>query len=639
MAISRSAPRELWERLQSDAGLELHLKGGKYGRDADLERAVLAELVKHAKPAVAVGTVDALLKVDQEAQPSRVTTETLLVAVLTSQRGFGAMMEDILKTLIDAQAQVAERPLSIEFDLDAVDGPIRQTLEQFRARVERVIEVLETTGYELPNFDQRWALWNALRDVAMYDAEMRNRDFPPAETRRTTGHALVDARLAEIDDIIGIFQSQCLRFGTDRPRVVEAGRARFTDWQDAAQEPERRLISDASDYWDSDVRSSVRKIASATRHGRVNADEVASQLEQALSRVPRRQEWINRTYQEALEILNLPAWRKRHELYSVWVGTALLRTAHRCADEFRFHPVRGVLSFSFAGHRMATYVHDAAQFDIWCELRSALAGPSKKRKRGIQPDFRVVEASIAQDASAATRLVLECKHYLAYSLSNFRAAATDYARGCPNADVFLVNHGPADHELLIEGIDAGLASKISFRGDVTAATRVRPHPLERDLERVLFPTRAASANDLCAANVGPAKPLVLAAPGSVRLEWTAELDDLDLALYVLDRDGGLIDRIDFAHKSGQYHPPIAHLKEDVMSGPGTEVIQIGTWDHAIYALTVTNYRGMGRMTPSNTVCTLLVDGREHRLVPPPGGVEGKIWDVMRIDAQARRLVE
>ena len=38
-------------------------------------------------------------------------------------------------------------------------------------------------------------------------------------------------------------------------------------------------------------------------------------------------------------------------------------------------------------------------------------------------------------------------------------------------------------------------------------------------------------------------------------------------------------------------------------------------------------------------CTLLVDGREHRLVPPPGGVEGKIWDVMRIDAQARRLVE
>lgn len=639
MAISRLAPRELWERLQSDAGLELRLKGGKDGRDADLERAVLAELVKHVTPANSVRTVDALLKIDHKARPARVSTEVLLVAVLTSQRGFAAMMEDILQTLIDAQAQVAERPLSIEFELDAVEGPIRQTLEQFRAHAERMEKVLETTGYELPDFDQRWALWKALRDVAMNDSVMHTRDFPPAEPRLTTGNARVDEWLAEIDDIVDTFQLQCLRFGTDRPQVVETGRSRFTDWHDADQERERRLISDASDYWDANVRSSVQQIADAVRHGRVNAKEVASQLELALSGLPRRQEWIDRTYQEALDILNLPAWRKRHELFSVWVGTALLRTARRCADEFRFHPVGGVLSFSFAGHRLATYVRDAAQFDIWCELRSALAGPSKKRKKGIQPDFRVVEASIAQDAGAATRLVLECKHYLGYSLSNFRAAATDYARGCPKADVFLVNHGPADHDLLIGDIDTGLSSKILFLGDVTAATRVRPHPLERDLERVLFPPRAASENDPRAANASPAQPLMLSTPGFIRLEWTAELGDLDLAVAVLDRNGSPIDRIDFTHKSGHHQPPIARLKEDIRSGPGTEVIEIDAWGHAIYAVTVTNYSGTGRMAAANAICTLVVDGREHRFVPPSDGIDGKTWNVTRIDAQGKRLLE
>ena len=217
MSISRSAPRELWQRLQSDAGLELRLTFGRDGRDADLERAVFAELVRQITPMQPDGTVDALLKTDMQSMAPSITTETLLVAVLASQRGFSAMMRDILQTLIDAQAQVAEHALSIEFDFDKVEGPIRQTLEQFREQVERIEQVLAMKGFELPDRDQRWVLARALGEMVESGRWLPTPDFPAAEPRADTAYPRIDGWLAEIDDIVDMFQRQCLRFGPDRP--------------------------------------------------------------------------------------------------------------------------------------------------------------------------------------------------------------------------------------------------------------------------------------------------------------------------------------------------------------------------------------------------------------------------------------
>src|SRR5690349_12279982 len=103
--VAAIAARELWDKLQLEAGLELRLKSGRRGRDADLEDAVKASLLAQVPiPAARDKSLRALLLKDEKSKPSQITTEKLLVAVLTSQRGFAAMMEDILNTLIDADA-------------------------------------------------------------------------------------------------------------------------------------------------------------------------------------------------------------------------------------------------------------------------------------------------------------------------------------------------------------------------------------------------------------------------------------------------------------------------------------------------------------------------------------------------------
>jgi hypothetical protein len=633
----RLSPRDLWKQLQSGAGLELRLKSGKPGRDADLESAVLVELAAGMSFATSAKTVDELLRAEEKSKGSRITVERLLVAVLTSQGGFAAMMDDILQTLIAAQAQVPERALSMEFEFDQVTGPIRQTLDEFRATVQRTKDVLANTGFELPNFDLRWKLSRELRTLMPPDQTKWNARFNPPKML-STGRDDLDDLIAELSELVSEFQSACMRFGDDRTEVMETVRNLFPDWHDPEQERQRRLATDGTDYWDAGVLGSLEGIANAVNAGTCAADQMADRLSAALSALPRRHEWVSQTYQELLDILNLPTWRKRHELYSVWVGTALLRAAQRCANDLHFHPVNGVLSFSFAGKRLATYDWNGAQFDVWCELRSALAGPSKKRKKGVQPDFRVVEATLAMPIATATRFVLECKHYLGYSLSNFSTAANDYARSCPRASVFIVNHGPADHDLLIESVDPAVAPKVTFHGGVTAEGRARPHPLEYAIQRVLFPTASMGGGQPDAgAAVGNVLP---SAPGQslITLSWTEALEDLDLALEVVDDNGMRIDRIDFRNKHGTSIPPFARLLADHQSGPGEEVIEIERWEHASYEVSVTNYSESGEMRPDTVHCVAEIDGVYVRLDPSARKIDGHSWRVARIDVATRTVV-
>ena len=143
---------------------------------------------------------------------------------------------------------------------------------------------------------------------------------------------------------------------------------------------------------------------------------------------------------------------------------------------FHYHVVDGCLSFALGGSRLATYVDNGEPFDVWAELRSALVGTSSKRKKGIQPDFRILRPALATSHPAATHLVLECKHYLAPSVANFSAAARDYAASRPAASVLVANHGPINPAALTAAVTSDLNSRFhELPGEARRCNRMLIH--------------------------------------------------------------------------------------------------------------------------------------------------------------------
>jgi len=622
-------PQGLWQQLQADAGLELRLKRGGEGRDADVDRAVLQKLRKDCSTTIPGLSVAALLAEDAKSPQPQISIETLLVAVLTSQRGFGMMLQEILETLVMAQARNAERALSIAFDFDAVSDPIVQTLEQFRATAERVRKVLAQTGWELPPRDARRNLFEGLRQLAPLELRNPPRGFPPASFS-ASGHAQLDEVLRGITDAVEEYRAWCRSLEADRSDMPNVVRHRIPEG-DTRREPSLDAAYDATDYWDASVLELIDRIVQTVRTQTLDPALVAAKIAPLLANISRRQQWIDETYNALLDILDLPIWHKRYELYSVWVGTLLLRTAAKRAVNIRFYPVDGVLSFAFNATRLATYEWDGAQYDIWSELRSALVGTSKKRKKGIQPDFRVLRAQIAASHNAATHFVLECKHYLRHSLANFSQAATDYARSCPSATVFVVNHGPADADLLAAVTDDTVVQRVRFFGDVRADAPVVPAPLGEAIVHTLFPHSASvPAIDY---NYSGA----LSLPASIRLVWDATLDDLDLSVDVFDKTGQQASGVDFRNAGDLRLPPFAKLQQDVRSGPGEEIIDITGWPYACYDIIVTDYSKSGRMRTGSVYCEIMIGPARWRFEFPTNDTDALEWQVASIDTIAQRI--
>jgi hypothetical protein len=659
-----TSPRELWERLQSEAGLELRLKRGRRGRDADLEDEVIACLGLQVPGGLAVGmSLQQILSRDEKSQTPLITCEQLLVAVLTSQRGFSAMMEDILQLLVAADATCGDSELRLAFRFGDVTDPIRLTLEQFREQIDVVKRVL-VTRFEPADSECLWGLLRKLRSICPKvdpaHQEPRADGFDAPAARAGTADAELDAMFGAILEIVAEFRAWCRQHASNRSDFWGIAGSRM---QDPATPQEDRLTLErwrgpVSDFWDVNTLSHLRAVEWAVNAGSIAPEAVKSELRHPLAQFPRRQAWVDQTYRELLDILRLPTWRKRHELYSVWVGTVLLQAARNSADRFHFHTRERSLSFAFGGNRLASYETRGEQFDIWAELRSDLVGSSGKRKRGIQPDFRVVRVALGEKVNSATQFVLECKHYLQPSVSNFTQAAQDYGRSCPVAQVFVVNHGPLDHDRLITAVDSGVGPRVQFVGDATAVAERREPVLLNLIREKLFPPAPAaspgpSPSPVALAEAPPpaARPLEQGADGaqhlppvpsrgddgaiaSITLKWDGSLGDLDLALELIDPPSGSADAVNYEARGDLAGPPFARLKEDVRSGPGVEVIGISSWSQDRYRIVVRNYSGTGAMSARNVVCRVTVHGLWTCAMTPTGEVADR-WVVANIESATR----
>lgn len=147
---------------------------------------------------------------------------------------------------------------------------------------------------------------------------------------------------------------------------------------------------------------------------------------------------------ELKKILSLPAWKKRHECYSVWVATEILKALndHKQLIHYR----QGELKFPFVETKIADILTSSPRVSLYSECRRELINPKpvgRGRKQAVQPDFGIFRDCLMTKECLA---VVEAKHYKNRSAQNFRGVLVDYANAHPKAEVILVNYGPVGAE-------------------------------------------------------------------------------------------------------------------------------------------------------------------------------------------------
>jgi hypothetical protein len=86
------------------------------------------------------------------------------------------------------------------------------------------------------------------------------------------------------------------------------------------------------------------------------------------------------------DLLSLPQWKHRHELYAVWLASKVVQESGPESAEFEV--VDNCLPFSFRPSRLALIRSLDPPLDLWLEVRSPLEKPvGKGRKHNVQPDM------------------------------------------------------------------------------------------------------------------------------------------------------------------------------------------------------------------------------------------------------------
>jgi hypothetical protein len=190
----------------------------------------------------------------------------------------------------------------------------------------------------------------------------------------------------------------------------------------------------------------ILRIAQCTALDGASRDIFIRALANQYEEYPRRKLGVRATQPDLERILSLPLWKRRHELYAVWVATEIVNALadHNC----ELHHEGGRITFAFRETVVATVHTSMPKVRLYAERRSPLATPiGPGRKGNVQPDYTLWRGGGSTESCG---LVVEVKHYKQDSASGFREVLTDYARAHRNARVVLVNHGPARESYEVE---------------------------------------------------------------------------------------------------------------------------------------------------------------------------------------------
>jgi len=315
-------------------------------------------------------------------------------------------------------------------------------------------------------------------------------------------------------------------------------------------------------------------------------------------------------------------------LYSAWISTQILNALRNQGVEI--HCIDSQLLFEFRGTHLATIGTFRPNLHLMAELRSPLVAPrGVGRKRAMQPDYSLITSPITSPECSV--LEVECKQYLVASKRKFADALTDYASGRPNAQIVLVNYGPASNDILDE-VDASVRS----RTRVIGLMRPRSEPAQSVFAELVKETIARRF-----AITLPRSPVAAitamqrgGSAGEIVLCWGNFPNDLDLHLRIFQR--GQLFEVSYSSKGSISDTPWAQLDHDIQLGHGQETIQIARWLNGLYRCAVHNYSGERPLAGCGAKLAV-VFGKQEFLFECPTNGTGSWWEVFSYSPGTEKL--
>lgn len=318
------------------------------------------------------------------------------------------------------------------------------------------------------------------------------------------------------------------------------------------------------------------------------------------------------------QFLQLPIWKKRHEVYSIWIFTQMIAKFPK--DKLSFNIEKGVLSFPFSGACIAKAIYGDEIFEFWTELRTktSVTPVGSGRKEGIQPDYSIVYGRA--DNSEDSIVVVECKQYKKSNTKNFSNAIIDYANNRTNAKVLLADYG----EINKEKVEGRLGAIKKERYGMFSLCR----PGTKCVDDFSIEVYRLVQAKVCDGIFGKQDRILFT------LIWDSLQKGQDLDLYLVYRKSGETQDVKVLSYA-KAEIVEASYAGDVRECPGKEEIMLQEWNAGIYDIWVNNYTS--NLHFGDCKCSLTVNnistGEKLRIECQPISNSKNWWHVLRANAQ------
>ncbi|TDF95921.1 hypothetical protein [Paenibacillus piri] len=574
----------------------------------------------------------------------KISIERFLTVFFKSLEPFSIMMNDLLVMFEKAGAKSNGNHVHISLNPDSIKEEFKFDIRHFIEMIEQWNQVRKSLVVYHMNEDLLWdtkgLVHGLLRQYVphIYDYKVESvqnesvrlwltayKDGKWPDHRplfQPVGLENMDHWLQVIWNVWEDLVSESSSYGAARSLYRDFMRQSKTDTP-----KDRKFMLDKldSDHFAGNLLISLYELqqmmVSMTNDERLEVEgQFVERMEELFKHVPFTKRDIESTERLLKEFLNLPVWKHRYEIYSAWISTQIMEVLGY--EELDFFVVDGTLRFSFSKTLLSLAKSYSPQVQVWSELRTPLINPiGKGRKGAIQPDYSLLTDSGGQENQVrSTILIIECKQYLKASRRNFSNAITDYAKGCPNANVLLVNYGPAS-ESILNAVDPTVRSRVHIIGNMRPGI---PESLS------MFKTYVKEVLE--------SKTAVVTRTDEQRIElyWGDPDCDLDLHLKVHHDDKKI--EINHANLGGDETVPWACLEEDIRSGGGIpEALHIRNPVSGRYLYLVHQFFGDKPLNQSKAVVTVYQGGEVQQFECPSVG-EGMWWVLYSFDTRDGKKV-
>ena len=523
-----------------------------------------------------------------------VPPEKLLSAFFEVMAPLSLMYEDILNLFVNCNANSSSSNIEIEFQRTQFNST-RLNIENFIHAKEILQTVREQQKRILLRKEDIYKLWDLLPNKSSYQENgIENSLFIVwkkaylDDTARWTNVKL-DYETIAMQTSIGDLLLRCYEFWEQLFSYYKLhipDRKHLHDYFDSKDKLDFdiNLIKPEINFCLFHILSTLYIIAENYQtFTKEDKDEIQKKLEDFLSELQTIEIDVAVNKKTWQEFLSLPVWKKRYEVYSIWVFAKMISVFP--SECITYNVQNNTLVFPFSGACLASVKLNERNFDIWTELRTeAIVKPiGQGRKKAIQPDYSILHGD--KNNILNTLLVVECKQYKKANIKNFSEALIDYAANRPKAKVLLVDYGDINIDNITSAIEFLLENRYKIYSEC------RPHNIEAQ----------NFANDIYKIVNQHANVFMLNNKQSISftLFWDGLKKDCDLDLHLHfknDETGDEVKSLSYSHKEIND----AEYSGDIQTAPGIEYIIVNRWEKGVYDLWVNNY-SKGKFTDCHPV--------------------------------------